>query len=97
MGELDGVFIASKEEVAEMDGEKVNFGECLGKHSEVWFDEFDVAKCITEITDDQKVVGIMEKHGLTSGFNPLHYIQYKCATCEESWEDDREGSLTCCK
>ena len=35
-GDLDGVFIATEEEVQSLVGQEVYFGEVLGKHSEVY-------------------------------------------------------------
>ena len=44
MGELEGLFISTKEEISKNIGKKVYLGEVLGKHSEVYgtFDETDI-------------------------------------------------------
>jgi hypothetical protein len=59
MGDLYGQFVATKEAIAELIGNQIDFGEVLGKHS-------DISVVMKEeyfkmITDDQKVVAIFEK------------------------------------
>lgn len=50
MGHVDGLFVTTREALAQAYGKSVYFGEILGKHSEVYgtLDEKDV----TIITDD---------------------------------------------
>ena len=73
MGSLEGVFISTREKVDTLieNSIQVYFGEVLGKHSEVYgpIDEGE----ITFISDDENVVNVIEKYGLTSGHNPFHY------------------------
>jgi hypothetical protein len=71
-GEVKGTFIATKEEVANIIGKEVYFGEILGKHSEIYntVDEEDIEL----ITDDQAIIEVTEKIGiLPTGYNPVDY------------------------
>jgi hypothetical protein len=71
-GEVKGIFIATKEEVANIIGKEVYFGEILGKHSEIYntVDEEDIEL----ITDDQAIIEVIEKIGiLPTGYNPVDY------------------------
>ena len=74
MGELEGVFVAEKEDVEYLTSHKVMiyFGEVLGKHSEVcgWLEESEVKF----ITDDENVIRIVEEYGLESGYDPFYQI-----------------------
>lgn len=71
MGNLTGKFVAEKEYIDYMVENKVqvNFGEALGKHSEisgpVGKDEIKV------ISDDPAVVKMFEDNDFGSGYNPL--------------------------
>lgn len=75
MGEVDGLFVTTKEALDKAYGKEIYFGEILGKHSEVsgTLDESD----ITILTEDQdfiaKFIEIMGS-GDISGYNPLSYI-----------------------
>lgn len=77
MGSLDGLFVASPEEIAAAIGREAYFGEVLGKHSEIsgTISESD----ITLVSDDQeKVEWLLEVTGnfpTISGFNPLEYVE----------------------
>lgn len=84
MGSLDGLFVASPEEVEAAIGKEAYFGEVLGKHSEI--SVIVLEENITLVSDDQdKVEWLVEVTGgntTISGFNPLEYIE------EESDYDD---------
>ena len=74
MGNVDGVFAATEEEVQAAIGREVYFGEILGKHSEVHGtlaeSEFEV------LTDDQDFIEKANKFGLIpTGYNPLSYLE----------------------
>ena len=84
MGDVDGVFITSKESIAKAVGKTAYFGEILGKHSDVYCDiEEDSIKVLTD--DQEFIAKAKEIFGKTdiSGYNPLSYI-------EEADEDDEE-------
>ena len=73
MGELEGVFISTKQKVDKLIESKIEvyFGEVLGKHSEIYgaIEKED----ITFVSDNENVVKVIEENGLTSGFNPFWY------------------------
>lgn len=75
MGDLDGVFIAEKEKVAELvaANPELYFGEVLGKHSEVILDLEE--KHIELLTDDPEVIEVLLRVIGTdiAGFNPIDY------------------------
>lgn len=72
-GNLHGVFIASEEEIKNAIGKEVYFGEVLGKHSEIHgtLDEGD----LKILTSDPSEISLIKRLGLTSGFNPLNYME----------------------
>lgn len=74
MGELNGVFVSTDEELESNKGKAAYFGEVLGKHSDIFTDEwFDY---LTLLTDDQDFIKKAIRYGLaSSGFNPLEYIE----------------------
>ena len=71
MGSISGTFIATAAEVELLMGREANFGEVLGKHSEVYFTM--TPDNITLVTTDEKAVSVIEEHDLTSGFSPFDY------------------------
>lgn len=83
MGSLDGLFIATQEEVDKAIGKEMYFGEVLGKHSDVGGTlEAHEIKLVSD--DQEKVDWLLDLLGESvSGFNPLDYIQ-------DSDEDDEE-------
>jgi len=77
-GYLSGLFIATDEEITKLQDGYVNFGEVLGKHSEVLIDNFNIKDFITCVTDDQQLIDRLEKafgSKTLSGYNPLGYIR----------------------
>ena len=75
-GELEGVFKATKKEIKDVIGKKVNFGEILGKHSEIYgeLEEDDIS-----LTSTNPIEVIHAEEG---GYNPLDYVEYNCRECE---------------
>jgi hypothetical protein len=94
-GDLDGVFIATLEQVDVLveEGIEIYFGEVLGKHSEI-YGPIDDGEIIF-ITDDEKVVKLMLQYDLTMGHNPFNYtsinFDYESYGIED--EDDEIGTL----
>lgn len=92
MGELNGVFKATQEQVDCAIGNHAYFGEVLGKYSEV--EGIVEEDEITLISDDPiKVINSVE-----SGFNPLEYMRYECSKCKErhsSYEFDDLENMIC--
>lgn len=74
-GDLEGLFIAEPEQINKLIGSHINFGEALGKHSEV--------SCIIEEKDinqldvlDSTVDDIIKVIGTSiSGYNPFDYLE----------------------
>lgn len=73
MGDLEGVFIATDQQVKELISCKIEvyFGEILGKHSEVW--SKIEKKHIKLLTTDINAIEVVEKYDLTNGVNPFDY------------------------
>lgn len=99
MGSVDGIVVADDAEVAGAIGKQINFGEILGKHSEVYGTLEE--KEMTVISEDQefidKLVDVFKAEpenpdwmdvpsaSITiTGHNPLHSIQ----PAEADEEDD---------
>lgn len=79
MGDVKGLFTATAEEIEGAIGKTVDFGEVLGKHSNV-YGELELADLVL-ITDDQEDIKTLERIGqkcncdfLNQGYNPLKYI-----------------------
>jgi len=73
MGELEGMFTAKPEDIEAALGKTAQFGEVLGKHS-------DISVVLDEghfelLTDDPYFVEKFELFGCASGFNPLSYLE----------------------
>lgn len=89
MGGVSGVFTAEEEEVKAAIGSRVNFGEILGKHSEVR----GVLKeeQIEMLTDDQVAVEVIDKYlGGGTGYDPLDYLR-----CEHGHDIEDSGCPVC--
>lgn len=74
-GEVTGLFVATEEEVKNLIGKEVNFGEILGKHSEVYgtIEEGEITKVDLDSETVEKVQKVL---GYTwSGYNPENYLQ----------------------
>lgn len=83
-GDLEGVFIATDQQISDAIGKLAYFGEVLGKHSEVM--------ChlnhghVRLLTQNQLAIQVVEQYCLESGFNPLKYIEENLET--EELEDN---------
>lgn len=73
MGALSGVFVAEIEEVEGLYGKNIEFGEVLGKHSDIRV-EIDESM-IRLASDDPNDVATVERLNLESGINPLNYYE----------------------
>lgn len=73
MGNIEGLFIAEENEVQNIIGKTVWFGEILGKHSDISVKLEESS--IREITNDWNYIQwMLEVFGPTiSGYNPLEY------------------------
>lgn len=92
-GSLEGLFIATQEEVDKSIGKHMYFGEVLGKHSEVE-GELEAKEVELVSNDVDKVEWLYELLGPdVSGFNPLSYIsedQYDEDDEDDDFEEDDE-------
>lgn len=87
-GELQGVFVAEKEQIKYLIDNKIKifFGEVLGKHSNIVaiLEEDE----IIEVTDNEEFIKLFECYNLDSGINPLYYhtSMNDGDTFEEQWK-----------
>lgn len=76
MGDIEGIFIATQSEVDKAIGKYVDFGECLGKHSQICGTL--KRKDLVMKTNDQDFIRKFEDilgKGYYSGHNPLALIK----------------------
>ncbi len=74
-GEIDGMFIAESDNVENIIGKNVDFGEALGKHSDVQVVMEE--SYFTILSDELDFIEKFEKiigTGSISGYNPLDYL-----------------------
>lgn len=87
-GEVEGLFVATEEEIKNAIGEEVNFGEILGKHSEIYgpIEEGEITKVDLDSETVNKVTEIL---GYTwSGYDPLRFIKHECSVCGDIYNGD---------
>lgn len=72
-GVIEGAFVSNTHAISDLIGKKVYFGECLGKHSEIYGDVS--SEDIELITEDQEFVAAWEEKFGSFGYNPFDYIQ----------------------
>lgn len=85
-GSVEGLFVATEEEVKNAVGEYVYFGEILGKHSEIYgtIEEGEIEKVDVDSDAVEKVTKFLGDSW--SGYNPLDYIREMCVRCEDHYE-----------
>lgn len=87
MGEIEGMFLSTEEEIKSIIGKTIHFGEILGKHSEIDVDmeegHFKVVTDDQDFIDKAKKIFEIDDGGTISGYNPFDYIED-----EEDEEDD---------
>lgn len=76
-GEVDGLFLATKEEIAAAIGKNVVFGEILGKHSYISgvLDSEDFTILSEDAEFIAQLLKVFDGKQTISGYNPLHYIE----------------------
>jgi hypothetical protein len=74
-GNVEGLFVSTKEEVDNLIGKNVYFGEILGKHSEVYgtIQEGEITKIDLDTETVEKVSKILGE--IWSGYNPFNYLE----------------------
>lgn len=85
MGSLSGIFIADDEAVKRATGKTVDFGEALGKHSQVEFAFGDKDTSLTELTDDPNFIEQFERFKCASGHNPFEHLL--CPDCDDRLQE----------
>lgn len=74
-GDIGGIFVATQEEVDNIIGKEVGFGDALGKYSDVYFEI--KPEHITKI--DVSAEAVEELHSILgdtwSGYNPIEYYE----------------------
>ncbi|AQW88693.1 hypothetical protein FDH34_gp168 [Serratia phage BF] len=93
MGDLSGLFVATEDELRALQGSTIWFGEALGKHSEVWIDEFKFEDyCEVKCDDQEKVEWLAGLLGYTlSGYNPLDYFYIEEQSEYQEGKDSEDG------
>ncbi len=74
-GSISGLFVRTEEEIKSIIGRHVNFGEILGKHSELYgtIEEGEITKVDLDSETVGKVVKVL---GYTwGGYNPFDYLR----------------------
>ncbi len=74
-GDLYGLFAATEEEVSELIGRNVYFGEVLGKHSDIsgTIEEDEITKMELDTETVEKVSAILGD--CWSGYDPRNYVE----------------------
>lgn len=87
MGDLEGLFFATKKEIDSIVGQHIHFGEVLGKHSEIsgTIENKDIT--IIDINTEAKQALLNACGRTLSGYNPFDY--FYCDNCGE-YPDDCE-------
>lgn len=89
-GDVEGLFVATENEVKDLIGKEVYFGEILGKHSEVYgaIEEGEITKLDLDSETVEKVTKLL---GDTwSGYNPLQYLPEDEDLEEDESDEDEE-------
>ena len=78
-GNVEGVFIATREQVNSLIGKTVHFGNVLGIHSDVYGKvSMDQMMMLTDEVDTvnafRKVFDSNSDHSVTFGYNPFDYV-----------------------
>lgn len=73
MGSLEGIFVNTEAQVANLIGKRIYFGEVLGKHSEIsgTLEKNDLKL----ITRNPEFIELFEDHKMSTGYNPFNYIE----------------------
>jgi hypothetical protein len=82
---VEGLFVATPQQILNLYGKNVNFGEALGKHSEVYgvIEDKDITKLDVSSSAVEEVSKVL---GMTwSGYNPLEYL-------DDGVDDDMDNS-----
>lgn len=78
-GVVEGVFVATPEQIDNAVGEHADFGEVLGHHSEV-YGTLEAGE-FTVLSEDPTIIAFVKAN--TFGYNPLGHIRIDCDDCGE--------------
>lgn len=86
-GDLEGIFVAEERDIDQSMGGEVNFGEVLGKHSDI---TGTIDKdTILILTEDQDFIAKFEEYGLASGTNIVEqYLEQESEN--DGYEEEQE-------
>lgn len=73
MGDLYATFVSTPEQINNLIGTEVYFGEVLGKHSDITVTM--KPEHFTVLTQDQNFINKFMEYGLESGHVPFYYIE----------------------
>lgn len=96
MGKLSGLFLALPSQVKAAVGQTFDFGEALGKHSEITGEiESDDLKLVSDDPADVAVIERLFSKDNICGHNPLKCLQgeHKCPTCGEVYDLQEDATL----
>ena len=74
-GVLEGLFVATEDEINDLIGQRVYFGEVLGKYSEIYgpIEEEEITKVGLDVETVEKITDVL---GDTwSGYNPFDFVE----------------------
>lgn len=76
MGKVEGLFVATEEEIQDLIGKNADFDEILGKHSEIFgiIEDGDISKIDIDGNTIDKITKVLGE--TWSGYNPLKYVEY---------------------
>ncbi len=91
-GELEGIFLADPKDIPKIIGQVLEFGEVLGKHSDIrgLLEEGEIEL----VSADPGVIQVVHTYGLTNGFNPFDY--WKCSECGGTMNPSTERCYSRC-
>lgn len=98
MGKLSGLFLAEPSKVKAAIGKTFDFGEALGKHSEIYGTiEGDDLKLVTDNPAEIEVVERLFGKDDICGRNPLKYLRgdYECEGCGCCYDSEEEAENCC--
>lgn len=86
MGVLSGIFVELDKVMVFLDGHTINFGEVLGKYSDIsCVVEFN--KNLFKLTEDTVIIDFFENNKLKIGINPYDYYENPYENYEEAYSE----------
>ena len=86
---VGGLFLATREEVQAVLGQRLSICDAMGKYGDV---TETLMPCHFEfVTDDKSVIATIA-HVLPVGYDPLEHVHFYCHDCGEYFSDDEYDS-----